>query len=901
MNQYSKRPVAAQQTGHYVASGLLSAASLVMLVGGGAWALWHWGRLDVWAHLSWADVWQVPDDGSVLLGVLTIIGWLAWLLITVAVISEAVPAVSHGRHRPHLVGVGWLRPVIGALVISVAGLVVAAGGGVRVSTPLPPSPNSMVAETAGEQDQSANAATAASVRPYLVQSGDDLWSLADRFAGGGHNWRVIADANATAMLDPSARLTPGSLLMVPSEPTPALNTITVKHGDTLWGLAGEYLGDPARWHDLYNANSKIISNPRMIFPGQVLVLPDHAAAPEKILVDQRHAPTTDTPEEPTGGPTDNDVVELPPLAGTLIETSRPPAETPANASDPPMDQASESEPVSDISSAEDSADPWLVALIGSIGAGLAGALLSGVALHRLIAQRRRPIGRTLPRVHAETQRTETALDKRAAQKSPSIGAQASRHSVARVILGFKSDGEEVSCDIAGAGLIAITGPAHQTQGLMAAMASQLLSGSGSDSPEVVLGTASLGWLGELFDCPVTPSDEAWQLVNHRQIHAVDKVCDPLVVFLDASTIERPSIIDVATNVTVVMSASAFGHNEASAIIELIDEDDARLWPNGSPFRAQLILPPARRALQELVNSLTGEDYPPAPWWEVTGEAMPDGAPSALRVVEGNTASTEVDAATESGKLMFNASEPAGHPRLMLLGPVCLEGAKGVNPSRAIKQCEEYCGWLLRYPGQTAVTMARSLLVAEGTRRSNMSRLRIWLGSDGNGQPYLPEAYSGRIRLHPGVTSDWEAAQVLMTGGVDKAKESALTAVLHLVRGAPLADAAPGQWHWAEEWRCDMVSLIRDVGVVLANLALDRRDIDLARWAAARALTAAPEDELLMMARLRTEYLAGNRMEVERLAFQITRTAKTIGFDLSDEMVLLLQQVIEGAPRVRLAS
>jgi len=459
----------------------------------------------------------------------------------------------------------------------------------------------------------------------------------------------------------------------------------------------------------------------------------------------------------------------------------------------------------------------------------------------------------------------------------------------------------VSCGVANAGLIEVVGAIYQTQGLMAAMAGQLLGTEGSDGPEVVLATSSLDWLGALFDCPVTPPEQAWQLVMHRLVYAVDKPAEPLIVFIESSNVEQPSIIDVAAGVTVIMSTTTFSRSEASVAIEISDEDDARLWPDGSPFRAQLVLPPARRALQELVNSLTSEEYPLAPWWETTSEATPGAASPMLRVVESNTAPTNVGVVTESGKSMFSASESAGHPQLRLLGPVSLDGAKGVTPDRAIKQCEEYCGWLLRYPGQTAVTMARSLLMAEGTRRSNMSRLRIWLGSDSDGKPYLPDAYSGRIRLHPGVTSDWEAMQVMLTGGVDKAKESALTAALNLVRGAPLADAAPGQWHWAEEWRCDMVSLIRDIGVVLSNLALDRRDIDLARWAASRALTAAPEDELLMMARLRTEHLAGNRMEVERLAFQITRTSKAIGFDLSSEMVLLLQQVIEGAPRVRLAS
>lgn len=193
-------------------------------------------------------------------------------------------------------------------------------------------------------------------------------------------------------------------------------------------------------------------------------------------------------------------------------------------------------------------------------------------------------------------------------------------------------------------------------------------------------------------------------------------------------------------------------------------------------------------------------------------------------------------------------------------------------------------------------MARQLLVAEGTRRSNMSRLRNWLGSDPNGELYLPDAYSGRIQLHPGVSSDWEHLQLLVGPGVNRTSTDSLTDALEMVRGAPMADAAPGQWLWAEDIRLDMVQMIRDIGVVLAERALADQQIELARWAVARAQLAAPDDELLMCARIRAEHLAGNRPEVERMVLQLTRSARNSGNDLSDETVALMQEVMEGRRR-----
>lgn len=80
--------------------------------------------------------------------------------------------------------------------------------------------------------------------------------------------------------------------------------------------------------------------------------------------------------------------------------------------------------------------------------------------------------------------------------------------------------------------------------------------------------------------------------------------------------------------------------------------------------------------------------------------------------------------------------------------------------------------------------------------------------------------------------------------------------------------------------------------------VDDHDIDLARWAASRALVVAPDDELLLCARLRTEHQAGNATETERLVNQLTRQERLLGVDLLPETVELCQQVVEGRLRAR---
>lgn len=58
-----------------------------------------------------------------------------------------------------------------------------------------------------------------------------------------------------------------------TDSAPTAQTHTVAAGDTLWALAAKYYGSGAQYTKIYNANSDKISNPNLIYAGQVLTIP----------------------------------------------------------------------------------------------------------------------------------------------------------------------------------------------------------------------------------------------------------------------------------------------------------------------------------------------------------------------------------------------------------------------------------------------------------------------------------------------------------------------------------------------------------------------------------------------------------------------------------------------------
>lgn len=77
-----------------------------------------------------------------------------------------------------------------------------------------------------------------------------------------------------------------------------LTSYTVKKGDTLWDIADVKLGNPTQWPILFALNKEQIQNPDLIFPGQVLSVPQKVEAAPPQTQPPISSPLDETSPEP---------------------------------------------------------------------------------------------------------------------------------------------------------------------------------------------------------------------------------------------------------------------------------------------------------------------------------------------------------------------------------------------------------------------------------------------------------------------------------------------------------------------------------------------------------------------------------------------------------------------------
>ncbi|MFE7505114.1 LysM peptidoglycan-binding domain-containing protein [Promicromonospora sp. NPDC057488] len=308
-------------TGARVVRGLGATLLLLALVVGIPVGLWLLGG-PIWTGPVSLDrvvsLLSSPDvTGSVLIGLIKIVGWIAWLTFAIAVVIEVVAALR-GHRSPHVRGLGAQQRAAAVLVGAVITMLVAAPSvspAMAAPVPVELGETGTVAtapvssETATLAGGATGAATGATERraaadeapapTYTVQPGDSLWRIAEQTLGDGARFKQIADLNYGvpqadgSALDAGNWIEPGWVLRLPAEaadgavvPTSTTGTdgdepvglgpskgdddagetvdvtnsrsgtaeVVVESGDTLWGIAEEELGDGTKYPEVFEAS-----------------------------------------------------------------------------------------------------------------------------------------------------------------------------------------------------------------------------------------------------------------------------------------------------------------------------------------------------------------------------------------------------------------------------------------------------------------------------------------------------------------------------------------------------------------------------------------------------------------------------------------------------------------------
>ena len=354
--------------------------------------------------LSWAHVRHLlvtPDmTGSVLVWLVSLIGWIGWAWFALAVAAEAVTMLSGQRLHWHMPGPRLVRRVAaGLLIAAFAGAPAATSAAHAVEAPqIAVAAQASPAHAAGTQDSPATTSQApdASTTPkiwktYTVRANDYLWKIAEHYYGDGAQFRRIAEASG---IDPHSELKVGQKLILPV-PKNTAAVHSVKAGEYLWEIAEHYYGDGAQYHKIaeasgIDAHSDLAVGQKLVIPGPLrhdATPPHHSAS--------THAKAATPAHTPTRRP-------APAHKATPAPTPATPT-TPTHTVTPAPASAGHS------TSNEDALSPIQVGLTASVGLVLVAGLITTLNRRYRTRFTRQPRGKAMTLPSPDAQTAEIAL------------------------------------------------------------------------------------------------------------------------------------------------------------------------------------------------------------------------------------------------------------------------------------------------------------------------------------------------------------------------------------------------------------------------------------------------------------------------------------------------------------
>ena len=425
------------------------------------------------------------------------------------------------------------------------------------------------------------------------------------------------------------------------------------------------------------------------------------------------------------------------------------------------------------------------------------------------------------------------------------------------------------------GLIAVTGEPDLVQAALAAMAVELVTsrwsglvsitlvGFGAGLAELAPGQVSaVGTLAEALpelaararlteESPAPPG--AGRMLTGRP--AGSWAPHYLLSAVPPSAVEREQLLALARTGPAAASGYVIaGHIAGAAWTwEITGPGRLRAGRLGLDVQAQL-LPPGQHAavvdLFRMAEQLEGV---------ALSAPLPDAAPAG-HLTPGSAA--EVD--------------------ITLLGRTRVSAPGTIEPER-LGPATELVVFLATHPGGVHPNVLAAAIWPRGAireaRDAALAGARDWLGTDDIGRPQLATDASGRLRLGSGVRVDWQVFCTLMAqaaagaGGHDE--EAALEQALSLVSGPFMDGREPGRYAWlaGDGLEYEAAARVADAAHRLSRLRLARGDPGGAMDASRAGLRLAFDDELLWRDLLTAAHATGREQLLRAVVAELcARTA-----------------------------